>query len=443
MREIRVDEGVALAFDALLNDRLAVLCGAGLSMAAPSNLPSAATLATTAKRKYDGRYGASRPPLPPGIEDQAEFFFRQGDLGTVYLRTYIDKDAFAGPPNPGHEAVADLLMVRGIQTAISTNVDVMIETAGQMLFGQIGVGTCRDSVARLQPDVSPLLKVHGCWSFNAAETVWAPSQVAAEPIASRIAGSADWMEVRLLDRDLVIVGYFTDWDYLNSVLQRTLGRVRPARVIVVDPSDGTWLAAKAPGLHALGERAGSDFLHVTASGDDFLARLRLAFSTSFLRSVLHGGAQAYEDATGVPPDPAWIEPRPADNATLWQVRRDLEGRKPGQPAIGRTPADEPILGLTLLQLRARGAVTDGPHWLIDGRRVRILRAANQMLHQVQAAYAREQPPLIAPDITVAVGAEPSALPPHIVRGGSTSASIVRSSGGRWLTRPEAVTEFKL
>lgn len=442
MKEISIDEGVGLALDALMNDRLAILCGAGLSMAPPSNLPNAAALAAAAKRKHDARYGTSRPALPPGIEDQAEFFFRQGDLGTVYLRTYIDSNAFAGPPNPGHEAVADLLMVRGIQTAVSTNVDVMIETAGQMLFGQIGVGTCRDSVARLLPDVSPLLKVHGCWTLNPIETVWAPSQVLAEPLASRIAGSADWMETRLLDRDLIIVGYFTDWDYLNGVLERTLGRVRPARVIVVDPSDGTWLAAKAPSLHALGGRAGAAFLHVNASGADFLDSLRFAFSTSFVRGVLHGGAQAYEDMTGVTPDPAWMEPDHVDNNTLWRVRRDLEGRKPGQPAVARTPADEPALGLTLLQLRARGAIAEGPCWRIDGRRVRILRAANQMLHQVQAAYAREVPPLVAPDVTVAIGAEPSALPAHIVRAGSTG-SIVRSSGGLWLTRPEAVTEFKL
>ncbi len=366
MRAIDLGEGVAFAIDALLNERLAILCGAGLSMAPPSNLPSAAALAAEAKRKYDARYGASRPSLPSGIEEQAEFFFRQGDLGTVYLRTFIDKDAFAGPPNPGHEAVADLLMVRGIQTAISTNVDVMIETAGQLLFGQIGVGFCRDSIARLQPDVAPLLKIHGCWSLNAAETVWAPSQVAVEPLASRIAGSATWMESRLLDRDLIIVGYFTDWDHLNGVLERTLGQVRPARVIVVDPSDGAWLATKAPALHALGGRAASEFLHVNASGAEFLAMLRLEFSKCFVRSVLHGGARAYEDMTGAPPDPAWIEPEPADNATFWQVRRDLEGRRPRQPASARAPADEPALGLTLIQLRARGAVAEGPHWQIDG-----------------------------------------------------------------------------
>lgn len=442
MKEIDVEEGVALALDAILSERLAILCGAGLSMAPPSSLPSAATLAADAKRKYDSQYGATRPPLPAGIEEQAEFFFRRGELGTVYLRTFVERDAFAGPPNPGHEAVADLLLVRGIQTAISTNVDAMIETAGQMLFGQIGVGYGRDSVACLQPEVSPLLKIHGCWSFDSASTVWAPSQVTAEPVHSRITGSADWMEVRLLDRDLLIVGYFTDWDYLNTVLERTLGRVRPARVIVVDPSDGTWLAGKAPALHGLGSRAHSAFHHVNASGADFLARLRHQFSMSFVRRVLHCGAQAYQDATGAVPDPAWFEPEPADNATLWEMRRDLEGRKPRQPAIGRAPAEEPTLGLTLLQLRARGAISQGSHWLIDGHRVRVLRAPNQMLYQVQEAYAREQPPLIAPDITVAVGAEPSALPSHIVRARS-SISIVRSGSGRWLTRPEAVTELKL
>lgn len=442
MRQIDINEGVVLALDALHNERLAMLCGAGLSMAPPSNLPSAANLAAAAKRKYDATYGSTRLALPAGLEEQAEHFFQRGELGTVYLRTYIDKDAFAGQPNPGHEAVADLLLVSGIQTAVSTNVDTMIETAGQMLFGQIGVGHERDSVARLQPNVSPLLKVHGCWTLDPTNTVWAPSQLTAEPVMSRVAGSADWMEIRLLDRDLIIVGYFTDWDYLNGVLERTLGNVRPARVIVVDPSDGAWLATKAPSLHALGRSASSEFLHVPVSGADFLDRLRFEFSMSFMRRVLHSGLQAYEDLNGVAPDPSWTEPSPADNSTLWQIRRDLEGRKHNEPASCRTPGDEPALGLTILQLRARGAIADGPHWLIDGRRVRLVRAANQMLHHVEAAYARERPPVVAPDITVAVGAEATSLPAHIVRGAS-SASIVRSGGSRWMTRQDAVTELKL
>jgi hypothetical protein len=44
MQEIALDVGLNLTLDALVNDRLAVLLGAGLSMAAPSSLPSGARL---------------------------------------------------------------------------------------------------------------------------------------------------------------------------------------------------------------------------------------------------------------------------------------------------------------------------------------------------------------------------------------------------------------
>jgi hypothetical protein len=138
MNEIDIQSGVAKALDALFADRLVLLCGAGLSMAAPSSLPSAAELAQKAKQKYDATFGADRAPLPESIGDQAEFFFQRGELVTVYLRTYIDHNAFAGVPNAGHYAAADLLLVGAFATAVSTNVDTLIETAGNMLFGQIG-----------------------------------------------------------------------------------------------------------------------------------------------------------------------------------------------------------------------------------------------------------------------------------------------------------------
>jgi hypothetical protein len=62
LREIDLDEGIEGALDALHADRLALLCGAGLSIAAPSNLPGAAQLASQAKRKYDPLYGIGRDP---------------------------------------------------------------------------------------------------------------------------------------------------------------------------------------------------------------------------------------------------------------------------------------------------------------------------------------------------------------------------------------------
>lgn len=263
IEEISFEDGVAEALTSLLADRLTLLAGAGLSMASPSSLPSAAALAAKAKQNYDATYVPTRPPLAADIEKQAEFFFQRGELATVYLRTLIDKDAFAGQPNPGHYAAADLLLVRAIQTAVTTNVDTLVETAGQMLHGQIGAGIDAIGVAALLPDTAPLLKVHGCRASDLANTVWAPSQLAVNPIASRVARSAAWLNVRLADRDLLIVGYWTDWDYLNSVLASTLGAVNPARVIIVDPADGASFRTKAPELFALGERATIKFLRLT------------------------------------------------------------------------------------------------------------------------------------------------------------------------------------
>ena len=156
MYEIDLQTGVEKAFDALLAQRLALLCGAGLSMAAPSSLPSAAALAWTAKQKYDATYGAERDPLPDSIDAQAEFFFQRNELATVYLRTYIDGDAFAAEPNRGHFAAADLLLTGAITTAVSTNVDSLIETAGNMLFGKVGAGVSRAHIAGLAPVACPL-----------------------------------------------------------------------------------------------------------------------------------------------------------------------------------------------------------------------------------------------------------------------------------------------
>jgi hypothetical protein len=442
MQEISLDTGVATALDSLINDRLALLAGAGLSMAPPSSLPSAAALAAIAKRTYDALFGATRPPLPAGVEDQAEFFFQRDELASVYFRTLIDNHAFAGPSNAGHFAIADLLLVRGIQTAITTNVDVMIENAGQQLHGQVGAGIDQQSVALLSPDIAPLLKVHGCRSIDPNNMVWAPGQLNAPPVNARIASSAQWLLGRLLDRDLIIVGYWTDWDYLNAVLTNVLGAVSPSRVIVVDPADGATFAAKAPALYALGQKVPNAFQHVRVSGADFLEALRRDFSKSFVRRVLHGGSEDYEALTGAPPSVALTEPPDLDNETLWRIRRDLEGCVPTEPCLSRNPPNESLPGLTILQLRARGATADGPFWLLNGQRIRVLRTPNQRLHRVVAAYQRETAPAIAPELVIAVGAEAQALPSDIVREG-TAPTIARGSSSRWISRPEAVQELGL
>jgi len=441
MDQIDFDAGVEIALRSLTNDRLTLLAGAGLSMAAPTLLPSAPAIAAKAKAKYAAMYGP--PPLPDGVEDQAEFFFARGELASVYFRSLVDKHAFAGPPNAGHFAIADLLLVSGIKTAITTNVDTVIENAGNQLYGKIAVGIDGNAAAALHPDDAPLLKVHGCQAIDPDNMVWAPGQLAANPVQARIAASAQWLRGRLADRDLLIVGYWTDWDYLNAVLDGVLGGIRPARVVVVDLADSAAFQAKAPGLYALGERAQSEFKHVQASGADFLDALRRKFSESFVRQVLHGGAELFEEATGAAPLPELLEPPTADSLILWSLRRDIEGREPNVPCQSRIPpSDESFLGLTLLKLRARGATFEGPFWLLNGKRVRVIRAPNRPLHKVKGAYQRETAPAVAPDLIVAVGAEATSLPANIVREG-TEDSIARGAPGRWMTRIEAEGELGL
>lgn len=442
MEEIAFDVGVTRVIDSILSDRLALLVGAGLSMAPPSSLPSAAAIAASAKEKYDAMFGATRPPLATAIEEQAEFFFQRGELAGFYFRTLIDQNAFAGPPNIGHNAVADLLLVRAIQTAVTTNVDTLIETAGQFLFGQIGVGIDRNGVAALRPDISPLLKIHGCRVLDCPNMVWAPGQLAAAPVAGRIADSAEWLNGRLLDRDLLIVGYWTDWDYLNNVLAATLGAVSPVRIIVVDPADSATFAEKAPELYALGQRASLTFQHVRTSGADFLDSVRREFSRSFVRRVLHSGVSDYVTQFGSSPNAAWIEPPIMDNDTLWRVRRDLEGCVPQEPAKERNPHAGNLVGLTLLQLQARGANSDGQFWVLNNRRVRVIRTVDKLLHRVVAEFEREMAPSVAPDVVIAVGAEAQALPTDIVRAESR-ATIARGNKSRWMTRTEAVQELGL
>ena len=441
MDEIDSQVGLEMAMDALLARRLALLCGAGLSMATPSSLPSAANLAQRAKAQYDAHFGNTRPPLPNSIDEQAQFFFERDELSTVYLRTYVDHNVFASQPNDAHIAAADLLLTGAITTAVSTNVDRLIEVAGTLLFGQIGAGTDRDQVAALPPTTAPLLKIHGCWSYP-QETIWARGQIDAEPFRTRIAESSVWLGQRLLDRDLLIVGYCTDWDYLNEVLESSIAAITPGNVIVIDPCESAEFELKAPALSELGERAGQSFCHVRSSGDTFLNQLRVEFSRTFFRRTLHNGRQAYEDQVGTAPNNNWLEPTSTDPNALWQIRRDLEGTGPNEPSTSLSPPNEPLLGMTILQLQAAGATAEGCYWKLNGNLVRVLRTANRLLHEVQAEFSRETPPVIAPDYVIAVGAESLELPSGVVRRSGTG-TITRGSAAKWLCREDGVEELEL
>src|SRR3546814_20100838 len=106
MHQSDFDTGVQVALDSLLAERLALLAGAGLSMAHPSSLPSAATIAAEAKRKYDAIHAIGRAPLTPDIEQQTKFFFQWGEIASVYLQTRIVSNILSEPHNQGNFPIA-------------------------------------------------------------------------------------------------------------------------------------------------------------------------------------------------------------------------------------------------------------------------------------------------------------------------------------------------
>jgi len=432
MNPIDMNEAVALALQSLLTGRLAVLAGAGLSMAPPSRLPNASTLADKAKRKYDAQFAGVVPPLPAPIEEQAEFFFQRGQLGSVYLTEYIDHSAFAGAPNPGHFAVADLLLAGALRMVITTNVDPLIEAAGLNMQGQVFMGVDGNYLARAPASTAPLRKIHGCWVTDKFNTVWTPSQLAASPVRERIEQSATWLQANLLNKDLVVVGYSTDWDYLNAVLEQALGAVAPSTVLIVDPSTTADFVAKAPQLAMLAGRSTAGASHLQASGSDFLEALRHSYSEAFVRVALAQGAVEFEMITGSPPNPVHLMAPATDIDSLWRMRRDLLGCGPQDPARERDPPNEPVVGLTILELRAAGATPDGSYWRVNGRTVRVLRSPNAFLHRIEADFAREVAPVAAADVVVAVGAADLHLHPNIAR--SSPGTIARGGGSRWVTR---------
>jgi hypothetical protein len=428
-----LDDAIPVALDGLLNNRLALIAGAGLSMAPPSNLPSAADLAAAAKLEYDARYNGARDPLPSDIEDQAKFFFDRGEL-SVYLNEYIDPDAFAGRPNEGHVAVADLLLSKAFRCVVTTNVDFLIEAGALSLFGHAFTAIDGVDAAAVPHEAAPLLKVHGCWNRDRSNTVWTKAQLSEPPVKERIQTSETWLTTALVDKDLIVVGYSTDWDYLNELIDKTLGTVAPASVIIVNPADPAVFAANAPDLAALAGRATKGSFYVPVSGSVFLDRLRLEYSRAFIRRAIAQGVADFTNLTGSAPDPAHVDAPAGENEALWWMRRDLLGCKPNAPARTPVPPMEAALGLTILQIREAGGAPTGAFWEVGGRIVRVLRAPNKFLHSLEATYRKDMPPVVAPDVVVAVGAEYVYLPPDLVR--NPDGSIARGAGPLWMTRSD-------
>jgi hypothetical protein len=136
------------------NDRLVLFCGAGLSMSAPSHVPSAAELAKICRETYAKDYGAAIPEVDAqDLEKMAEYFSAKALLVPTFINKLLPRGPFLRAPNAGHYAIADFLATGIIDFAVSTNVDALTEVAAEDLGeGQafVALDAAEANVPRLQ-----------------------------------------------------------------------------------------------------------------------------------------------------------------------------------------------------------------------------------------------------------------------------------------------------
>lgn len=423
--------------------RLLILCGAGLSMAPPSSLPSARAVA---ERCFD-RYRLESDPnfdidLRNNLEALAEHFADLQTLKSIFIERLVPWSAFVRPSNAGHAAVADFLITRAAAASISSNYDTLIERRawdyGSDFRGSLdGDEAIVDSLRQ-----GPLLKFHGCSQRDRLSTVWAPSQLADPTISARIERSKIWMTANLRQKDLLVVGFWSDWDYLNAVIGSALAELQPVSVTVVDLSPENVLQEKAPDLWQIAHAQNVMFEHVQESAADVLDDLRIAFSANYLRQVLEAGRATFEEAMGAACQNACFDIANFDSETLYSLRRDAEGNPSTEPATQIRPGNCEALGFFHLLLRNAGATQRAEGYELDGRIIRVINGAERILSRLRSRFS-EPPAAIPADIVVAVGATDLGVPNNVVRDGRAGDVIRPKAGGAWFDLQGARAELDI
>jgi len=420
--------------------RLVIFCGAGLSMAPPSNLPPAWRVAEASFDKYQLESDPTCSlSLRHDLEAFAQHFADQNTLVSVFIESLVPWDMFVRPSNLGHAAVADFLITRAAIAALSGNYDVLIERYAVDKGFDFQASLDGDQATVRTHTQSPLLKFHGCTQMARSDTVWTTSQLSKPPISDRIAKTKVWMQANLRQKDLLVVGFWSDWAYLNAILETIMGALAPLSVTVIDKADAAELERKAPDLWLLAHKPTVTFEHVQESGADALDELRRAFSKSYLRLVLNAGKSAFE-TTRRKCEPAWLEAPDFNSEVLYGLRRDAEGVPSDKPATRSQPQQCETLGFFHLRLREAGATLIPEGYSLSGRSIRVVNGAGRLLNQMRDQFI-EPPVLNATDIVVAPGALALPLPSSVVRPGVAGSFMRPAAMGTWLDLEGACREL--
>jgi hypothetical protein len=420
-------------------NRLVLLCGAGLSIPSPSDLMSAVSVSRACYDKY------APIPLPPALRDDidqlAGHFHSTSQFKSVFLGHLVPWNDLTGKPNHGHAAVADFLICRAAEAALSANFDTLIENwANDQKIAMRGALDGTEAMA-FAHETSPLVKFHGCHFRDREETLWTQGQLPEPKIAGRVTSCSHWMGLVLPGKDLLVIGFWTDWGYLNDVFANALNVAAFGSVTVVDPAPSGDLQTKAPNLWARLSGGTANFRHIQASGADALDELRTEFSKVWLKRFYAMG-QALLVADGKTYSP--ISPN-MTGEDLYNSRRDAEGVPYNRAAHMKQPpvhAEEAAFCHHLL-LQA-SATRNGSWYDHGGRRIRVVQGAGQSLNVIRQRY-KEPPALPQPDLVVCAGSVNPTTPGRIIATGA-GASIIRPAPGGtapWITLEEARGELSI
>jgi hypothetical protein len=197
------------------NARLVVICGAGLSMGAPSSAPSARDVAVRASTTCRESTGTAVPAgCETDIEKLACFCYGSPPLWSGFRDQYIDWKRFKGDPNLGHFTVADFLSCAAADCAITTNLDIFIEEAAERLGEPDFQAAVEGEEMARAHDHQPLLKIHGCMNRDRDRTLWCHDQIRGARknagMEIQLAVWKTWLTGRLLGKDLLFVGFWSD-----------------------------------------------------------------------------------------------------------------------------------------------------------------------------------------------------------------------------------------
>lgn len=423
------DDTATRLMESIAANKLVVFCGAGLSMAPPSSVPGAAGVARECADRYQRLVGTPLDAAVIGdVEKMSKWFGDNHQFEKLFIERLVPWERFNVAPNDGHRAVADFLACGVVHSGLTTNYDRLVELAAESI-GEPDFLPITNSSDLAREDLHrPYLKVHGCMTLGNTRrsTIWYKEQFDQDDIKLRMEAFRSWLQTHLVGRDILFVGFWTDWAFLSDILASTIDAIGPSSVYLVDPNSPDALEAKAPLLWEWCHQPDIAFYHEQESGADFLDSLRQHFSRVFLRHVFQDAADTYNGMFEEASSGSASQLDGHSINQLYALRRDLCGVPRNRPVRAREPRPENRVHAAVhARLLDQGASYDQHTYSYGGDVFRIVSGSGQLMSEVKKRYADEPPLPIPLSRVICVGAIPDPTPASIVRPAATP-SIVRA-----------------